>query len=141
MKFGSPEYLAEVQRRTNSDAEYLQMAKNENESYTMILEAEPKHGVLSPVSIGYQEKEGKIVDIWSGERPTTFTLSGSYGVWVDILRGKLGPNKAFTMRKLKVRGNFLKLLASSDSTIRWLKILQGIPTAFEGDYTQFNITG
>jgi hypothetical protein len=45
------------------------------------------------------------------------------------------------MRKLKVRGNFLKLLASSDSTIRWLKILQSIPTAFEGDYTQFNITG
>ena len=143
MKVGSPEYPAEVQRRTNSDAEYLQMAKNENESYTMIMEADPKHGVLSSVIIGYQAKEGKIVDIWSGKRLTTFMIFGPYGVWVDILRGKLGPRKAFFMHNLKVRGNFLKTLSKSrnDSVIRWLKILQSIPTAFEGDYAQFNITG
>jgi len=60
---------------------------------------------------------------------------------VDILRGKLGPTRAFTMRKLKVRGNFLKLLASGDTTVRWLKILQTIPTAFEGEFAQYNIQG
>lgn len=141
MKLGSPEYLAEVQRRTNSNEEYLKLAKNENDSYTLILEAEPEKGVPNTITISYREEAGKIVEIVPEGRPTSFTLSGPYGVWVDILRGKLSPTKAFTMRKLKVRGNFLKLLASSDTTIAWLKILTTIPTEFEGEYAAFNLKG
>ena len=55
-----------------------------------------------------------------------------------ILRGKLDPNKAFTMRKLKIRGNLLQLLRGSDSTLRWVAILQTIPSEFEGEYAQYN---
>jgi putative sterol carrier protein len=141
MKLGSPEYLVEVQKQTNVDEEYLRLAKNEYDSYTMVLEAEPAKGVKEPVIIGYKEEAGKIVDIWAGQRPTTYVLSGPYGVWVDILLGKIGPTKAFTMRKLKVKGNFIKFLASSDSAIRWTQILQTIPTEFEGDYAKFNMPG
>jgi len=141
MKFGSPEYLTAMQAATNADAEYQRLAKNETGSYTMILEAEPKKGVKDTIVIGYREEAGKILETWMGERPTDFTLSGAYGIWVDILRGKLGPTAALTMRKLKVRGNFLKLLAGSDATIRWLKVLQMIPTEFEGEYAQYNLSG
>ena len=63
-------------------------------------------------------------------------LSGPYGVWVDILLGKLGASKAFVTRKLKVRGSFLRILQSSDSTMRWLDILRTIPTEFEGSYAR-----
>jgi hypothetical protein len=47
--------------------------------------------------------------------------------------------KVFIMRKLKVRGNFLKLLRGADSTVRWVQILQTIPTEFEGEYAQYNL--
>jgi len=141
MKLGSPEYLTEVQRRTNADEKYRQLAKNEHDSYTLVLEAEPHKGVKERLVIGFRVDGGQITDIWQGERPTDFTLSGPYGVWVDILRGKLGANKAFTMRKLKVRGNFLRLLRGADSTNRWVEILRTIPTEFEGEYAQYNIKG
>jgi putative sterol carrier protein len=141
MKLGSAEYLLEVQRRSNADAAYLKAAKDENDSYTLVLEAEPQKGVPKGLAIGYSQSGGKITEIWEGERPTAFTLSGPYGVWVDILRGKLSANKAFTMRKLKVRGNFLKLLAGSEATIAWLKVLSSIPTEFEGDYAAMNMPG
>jgi len=52
--FGSPEYLAEITRRTNDDLEYLEMAKNDNESYTMIIEAQPEKGVSKTIVVGYQ---------------------------------------------------------------------------------------
>jgi len=141
MKLGSPEYLEEVKKRSNADEEYRRLAAEDIDSYTMVLEAEPDKGVMETVTIGYDLQNGEITAIWTGERKTTYTLSGRYGVWVDILRGKLGPNKAFTMRKLKVRGNFLKLLASADSTLRWVEVLKTIPTDFEGVYEQYNLPG
>jgi hypothetical protein len=139
MKLGSLEYLKEMMRVTNADENYLKLAKGEYESYTMVLNAEPKKGVEEPIVIGYKVEDGRITEVWEGKRPTTFTISGPYGVWVDILRGKLGPNKAITMRKLKVRGNFLKLLRSADATIRWVELLRTIPTEFEGEYAKYNL--
>jgi hypothetical protein len=78
----------------------------------------------------------QILEVWEGERQTDFVLSGPYGVWVDILLGKLGASKAFVTRKLKVRGSSLRILQSSDSTMRWLDILRTIPTEFEGSYAR-----
>ena len=141
MKLGSPEYLAEVRSLSNADATYCQMVKNDCESYTLVLQAEPKKGVHNTLAIGFQVDHGQIPEIWIGERKTDFTLVGAYGVWVDILRGALNPNKALTMRKLKARGNLLQLLRGADSTIRWVQILQTVVTEFEGEYAQYNTGG
>ncbi|MGQ9585630.1 MAG: SCP2 sterol-binding domain-containing protein [Anaerolineae bacterium] len=136
MKLGSLEYLEEVKTRSNADAKYRELAKGQNESYTLVLEAEPAKGVLQPVIVGFTTADGEITEIWKGERPTLFTLSAPYGVWVDILKGKLGPTKAITMRKLRTQGPFLQLLKGADRTIRWVEILRTIPTEFEGDYAR-----
>lgn len=141
MKLGSPEYLEEVKRRSNADVTYCEMIKDEHESYTLVIQAESKKGVNETLTIGFRVDHGQIPEIWTGERPTTFTLAGPYGVWADILRGVLGPNKAFTMRKLKIQGNFLQLLKGADSTIRWVEILRTIPTEFEGEYAQYDFEG
>lgn len=141
MKLCSQEYMDEVKKRTNADAEYRRLAKNDTESYTMTLSAEPDKGVKSSLVAGYSLLKGEITEAWLGDRKTTFTLSGPYGVWVDVLRGAISPNKALTMRKLRVSGPLLKLLAGADSTMRWVEILRSIPTEFEGDYAKFNMPG
>jgi hypothetical protein len=138
MKLGSPEYLEEARRRSNADKTYCSMVQNDLESYTLVLLAEPTKGVKDTLTIGFQIDHGSIPEMWTGERKTDFTLSGAYGVWVDVLRGALNPNKALTMRKLKARGNLLQLLRGADSTIRWVEILQTIPTEFEGDFARYN---
>ncbi|MBK5092506.1 MAG: SCP2 sterol-binding domain-containing protein [Actinobacteria bacterium] len=140
MKLGSMEYLEEVQKRSNEDAEYRRLAKGENESYTMIMKAEPDKGVPEDVIAGEQLKDGEVVEVWQGVRDTDFTLTANYGVWVDILRGQLNAVKALSLRRLKVRGSFLKLLKSK-STDRWVEVLMSIPTEFEGEYAQYNTPG
>ncbi len=45
MKLASLEYLEEAKKRSNADAQYLELAKGNNESYTLVLEPEPAHGV------------------------------------------------------------------------------------------------
>jgi len=138
-KFGSLEYMNEVMRRTNADAEYQRLGKDETGSFTMILDAEPDKAIPQSIVIGYREEKGKILEVWQGERQTDFVLSGPYGIWVDILVGKLGTTKAFVMRKLKVRGDFLRIVKGSDATNRWIEVLRAIPTEFEGSYASMSI--
>lgn len=140
MKFGSLEYVREVMERSNSDAEYLRLAKGENESYTMRILPEPEKGVPGETVAGYQLEDGRITEVWEGGRETDFTLSAKYGVWVDILTGRLNAVKALSLRRLKIKGSFLKLLKSK-STERWVEVLMSIPTEFEGDYARDNTPG
>ena len=136
MLLGSKEHLLEIQKRVNENEEYLQMTKGEGrKSFTFILEPEPKKNVTETIRIGYEENDGFIEDIWEGEKDTEFIITGKYGNWVRILRQELGATKALTMRKLKLKkGSLIKLLRSSDSTIKWIQILASIPVEFHGDY-------
>ena len=83
----------------------------------------------------------KVIAKITWEREATFRISAPYGVWVDMLRGALGANKALMTRKLKVKGNFMKLLKYSDWVLRWVEILGTVTTEFEVQYAQYNIKG
>ncbi len=139
MKLATLEYLEAVKAKSNSDPQYLELAKGNNESYTLVLEPEPAHGIAGQIVIGFDNVDGKMNQVWVGQRPTLFTLSGPYSVWVDILRGKMGATKAITMRKLKTQGPFLQLLQGANRIIRWVELLRTIPTEFEGSYSQYNL--
>ena len=141
MKLATVEYLEEAKKRSNADPQYLELAKGNNESYTLVLEPEPDRGVNCQIVIGFDNVDGVMNEVWAEQRPTLFTLTGPYGVWVDILRGKMGATKAITMRKLRTQGPFLQLLQGAGRIIRWVEILRTIPTEFEGEYTQYNLPG
>jgi putative sterol carrier protein len=138
MKLGSVEYMEKVKAQSNSDEKYRKLAKGQYETYTLVLQAEPEKGVQESVIVGFDCQDGEFVDIWQGQRPTTFTLSAPYGVWVDILRGKLGATAAITMRRLKTQGPFLQLLKGANRVLRWVEILRTIPTEFDGEYAQYD---
>ncbi len=141
MKLGSLEYLEAIKERSNADAKYLELAKGHNASYTLVLEPEPEQGVTGQTIVGFDNVDGEMNQVWLGQRPTEFTLSAPYSVWVDILRGKMGPTKAIASRKLKTQGPFLQLLQGGSRIIRWVEILRTIPTEFEGSYAQYNLPG
>lgn len=141
MKLASMEYMEEAIKRSNADPEYLELAKGNNESYTMVLDPEPERGVAEQIVIGFDNVDGRMNHSWEGQRPTSFTLSAPYGVWVDILRGKIGATQAITTRKLKTQGPFLQLLQGAKRIIRWVSILRTIPTEFEGEYARYNLPG
>ncbi len=142
MLLGSKEHLLEIKKRVNANEEYLQMAKGEGKkSFTFILEPEIKKNVTETIRIGYKENDGVIEEIWEGEQETEFIITGKYGNWVRILRQELGATKALTMRKLKLKkGSLIKLLRTSDSTIKWIQILASIPVEFHGDYVSLSTT-
>ncbi len=141
MKLGDMDYMQAVMEISNGDEKYRALAKGQFESYTMVIEAEPEKGVPGTKVVGFDCQDGEFKEVWQGARPTLFTLSGRYQTWVEILCGRMGPTKAITMRKLRVQGNFLQVLKGANRIIRWVQLLQMIPTEFEGEYSKDNIRG
>ncbi len=134
MVLGSDEYLNNFKEKINSDKEYADLASNVDDSYTLVLQAEPDKGIEETRVVGFTIKEGKMTDIWIGERETSFILSAPYRVWVDILLGKIGANRAFITRKLNIKGNMPRLLKTAKATDRLVSLLREMPTEFHGDY-------
>ncbi|MBU6997508.1 MAG: SCP2 sterol-binding domain-containing protein [Theionarchaea archaeon] len=118
----------------NEDSQYEELAREVNDSYTLVMEAEPSKGVPNSMVLGFQISEGKMTDIWRGDRRTDFVLSAKYGDFVDILTGTLNVTKAFVTRKLKIKGSLARMLKTSKATERFVEVLKTIPTEFEGDY-------
>ena len=134
IELASEAYRAEFMKRLNGDEKYEKLAKKVDDSYTLILQAEPGKGVSETLVIGFTIRHGKMTDIWRGERKTSFILSAPYRAWVDILLGKIGANRAFITRKLKIKGNMPRLLRTAKATDRLVQVLQGIPTKLHGQY-------
>ncbi|MFX1559597.1 MAG: SCP2 sterol-binding domain-containing protein [Promethearchaeota archaeon] len=129
------EYRDKFKEKINNDAEYAELASGVEDSYTLVLQAEPDKGIQDTIVVGFEIKSGKMTDIWLGERKTSFILSAPYKVWVDILVGKIGANRAFITRKLSIKGNMPRLLKTAKATDRLVTLLREIPTEFHGDYS------
>ena len=136
LELGSDEYKDHFKEKINDDAEYAELASGVEDSYTLVLQAEPDKGVQDTMIVGFEIKAGKMTDIWSGERETSFILSAPYRVWVDILLGKIGANRAFITRKLSIKGNMPRLLKTAKATDRLVTLLREIPTQFHGYYNE-----
>lgn len=134
MLLGSDQYLAEFQKRLSADKEYAELAKGVDDTYTLVLQAEPDKGVPETMTVGFGINAGRMTAMWKGERETSFILSAPYGVWVDILLGKIGANRAFITRKLKIVGNMPRLLKTAKATERLVEVLRGVPTSLHGKY-------
>ena len=75
IKLASEEYAAQLKQLINDDKEYAQLAATVDDSYTLVLQAEPAKGVSETVTVGFVIKSGKMTDVWLGERQTSFILS------------------------------------------------------------------
>lgn len=136
MLFLSEEYRNTLRNMINEDEIYEQVAKKINDSYTLIVQKDEINGIHEDIVVGYRIEKGKMVEVWEGEKNTPFIMSAPYGIWVDIVKGRLNATNAFVKRKLKVKGNLAKILSSGKATDRLITLLQSLPTEFDGNYKE-----
>ncbi len=130
----TPKWMKKAQEIINSDQEYEELAKEINHTFTFYIKKEPQKGVEEDIIIGYKIEHGKMTDFWTEKRKTDFEISGPYSVWVKIFNNELGPIKALTMGRLRVKGSLPKLLKFNKATLRFVELLRRIPTKFHGQF-------
>lgn len=104
MKFASPEYMEEVKKRSNSDAEYLKLAEGATGSYTMQILAEPDKGVPNDIIVGYEEVDGKIGESWQEKHDTYLRSRKAYSA--RYLSGGSGSRRTSQKRRRSWRASW-----------------------------------
>jgi len=131
----SKEWIEALAEKLKTDKQYQEAAVGFNAIYQFIVEPEPDRGVPERREVGIKLPECD--ETWEGIRDdVNYSMSGKYGVYVDVLSGKLGATKAITLRKLKVKGNLANLLKFKRAIDRYVEVLGEVDTEFEGDYAR-----
>ena len=131
----SKEWIDALAEKLKADAEYQEAAVGFNAIFQFIVEAEPDKGIAERREVGIKLPECD--ETWQGIRDdANYTMSGKYGVYVDVLQGNIGATRAIATRKLKVKGNLGNLLKFKRAIDRYVEVLGEVPSGFEGDYAQ-----
>jgi putative sterol carrier protein len=129
----SKEWIDALAEKLKNDQAYQEAAVGFNAIFQFIVEPEPDKGIPERKEVGVKLPECD--ETWEGIRDdANYIMSGKYGVYVDVLTGKIGATKAITMRKLKVKGNLANLLKFKRAIDRYVEVLGEVPSDFEGDY-------
>jgi putative sterol carrier protein len=133
MKTFSKEWIDTLAEKLRKDQAYQQAAVGFDAIFQFVVEPEPDKGIPERLEVGIVLPACE--ETWEGMRDdANYTMSGRYGVYVDVLTGKLGATRAITMRKLKVKGNLANLLKYKRAIDRYVEVLGEVESEFEGDY-------
>jgi putative sterol carrier protein len=133
MKAFSKEWIEALARKLKSDKAYQEAAAGFEAIFQFIVEPEPDKGIAERREVGIKLPDCD--ETWVGVRDdATYTMSGKYGVYYEVMHGNLGATKAITMRKLKVKGNLANLLKYKKAIDRYVEVLGEVEADYEGDY-------
>ncbi|MBM3301146.1 MAG: SCP2 sterol-binding domain-containing protein [Deltaproteobacteria bacterium] len=129
----SKEWIETLAEKLKTDSEYQQAAVGFDAIFQFIVEPEPDKGITERREVGIVLPTCD--ETWEGIRnDANYSMSGKYGVYVDVLNGELGATKAITLRKLKVKGNLANLLKYKKAIDRYVEVLGSVESEFEGPY-------
>jgi putative sterol carrier protein len=129
----SKEWIEALAEKLKNDQEYQKAAEGFDSRFQLIIESEPAKGVEERHAVGLFAP--KCDEVWEGvKKDVDYTLSGPYGIFIDILNGKIGATKAMVTRKLRLKGNMTNLLKYKRAIDLFVSALGDVETDFEGDY-------
>ncbi len=133
MKIFTKEWIDALAIKLKADESYQELAKGFDSYFQFIVEPEPDKGVSEKLLCGLQVPQ--CYETWDGIRDEVdYTLAGKYGIFCDVLHGRLNATKAITMRKLRFKGNLVALLKYKKGIDRFVEVLGEVDNEYEGDY-------
>jgi putative sterol carrier protein len=131
----SKEWIEALAEKLKNDQEYQKAAEGFDSYFQFIVEPDPAKGVSERRAVGLYAP--KCDEVWEGIRKEVdYTLSGPYGIFVDILEGRIGATKAMVTRKLRLKGNMTNLLKYKKAIDLFVGSLGEVDTEYEGDYAK-----
>ncbi len=128
------EWAEEFCRRINMSEEYRRAARGWVWPILFVVEDVPEEyrgEVGDRVGLYVDLRDGEclgvklVQDISSSDAP--FVISGSYGDWMDVIKGGADPIKALVTRKIRlVKGSFSTVLRYPKAAIALVKLAQEV---------------
>ena len=111
LKFPSDEWVKELSNKLNESETYEQSAKDWEGDIIFVVEPDEEFDNMAYLFLGlYHGKSPDAAMIGSeDEREAEFVLSAPFSNWRKVIEGELDPIQGMMTRKLKVKGNLIKI--------------------------------
>ena len=131
-QFPSPEWIAEIKTKLNSDARYAEIASKWEGDMLCIIE--PSGSLQQPIGYYLDLWHGKCRDAFAVESfeqmKPVFVLKGSYDNYVRLLKGQLDPLQAMLTRKLGVQGSMSVMMRNVPTVLDFVRCCREITDGF-----------
>ncbi|MBL7065952.1 MAG: SCP2 sterol-binding domain-containing protein [Anaerolineae bacterium] len=111
-KFPSDEWIKELSRQLNASETYEKSAKDWEGDFVFIVEPDDAYDGTAYLYLGlYHGKSPDAAMVASkDEREIEFVLRAPFSAWRKVIEGKLDPIQGMMTRKLKLKGNMMKVM-------------------------------
>ena len=131
-KFPSDEWVKEFGNQLNASEAYAKSGKDWEGDFSFIVEADNAYPETVYFFIGLFH--GKCPDAAmmasENEREAPYTVSGAFSTWRKVIEGKLDPIQGLMMRKLKLKGNLMKVMRYPKAAKDMVDCVSRVPTEF-----------
>jgi len=132
MKFPSDEWVKEYQSQLNASEAYERSAKDWEGDFIFTVEADDALPETAYLFVGLYH--GKCTDAAlvasETERKSEFIIRAPAATWRKVIEGKLDPIQGMMTRKLKLKGNMMKVMRYPKAAKEMVNCVARVPTDF-----------
>ncbi len=132
IKFPSDEWVKELCQKLNESEAYAKAAKDWEGDFIFALDAGGGHEAAYLYMDLYHGKcRGARMLSSPDEVSAAYVLSADYDNWRKVIEGKLDPIQGMMTRKLKLKGNMMKIMRYPKAAKEIVACCALVPTEFE----------
>jgi putative sterol carrier protein len=132
IKFPSGEWIKALSAKLNESESYEKSAKDWEGDFVFIVEPDDAFEETAYLFLGLYH--GKSPDagaiLTQEEREAEFVLSAPFTNWRKVIEGKLDPIQGMMTKKLKVKGNMMKIMRYPKAAKEIVSCCALVPTDF-----------
>jgi len=131
-KFPSGEWIKELSRHLNDSEVYEKSAQDWEGDFTFIVEPDDAYPETAYLYLDlYHGKSPSAAQLGSlDEKPAAYVLSAPFSAWRKVIEGELDPIQGMMTRKLKLKGNMMKIMRYPKAAKEIVSCCALVPTDF-----------
>lgn len=132
LKFPSDEWVKEFANQINASKAYERSAKDWEGDFIFVCEPDQAFTETRYLLVGlYHGKCTDAVEVASeSEREAQFILRATFSNWRKVIEGKLDPISGMMTRKLKLKGDMMKVMRYPKAARELVNCVSRVPTDF-----------
>jgi len=133
LKFPSDEWIKELSAQLNASESYEKSARDWEGDFVFIVEPDQAYDDVAYLFLALYHGKSPDAALVSGEddREVQFVLRGTFSTWRQIIEGKQDPIQAMMMKRLKVRGDMMKIMRYPKAAQEIVSCCALVPTEFD----------
>ena len=132
-RFPTQEWVEQLAAQLNASPSYERSAADWEGDFVFVIEPDANLAQPAYLFLGlYHGKctEGKALAT-PDERQAEFVVAAPFGVWRQVVEGKLDPIQGMMTRKLKLQGNLMKVMRYPKAAKEIIACCAQVPTHFD----------